>query len=399
MKILVLTPRFPYPLIGGDRIRIYRVCKKLKEEGYSLTLLSFVASKKEREFVQHPDIQSVFSEIQTVFLPKWQSYFNSFVGIFRKPPLQISYYRSREMARLVKQQLSSRHYYAVLAHLIRMAPYVIEQNNIRKVLEMTDALSLNYARSKEQKLRGLLSVIYRFEEKRVKQYEQECIRNFDFSVVVSPNDKNYLLKEYPSPALENKIRIIPHGVLEERMLEPRKKYDPNLIVFIGNLRTLQNTDAALYFIEDIYPLVKKERPNARLRIIGDSPSRKIKSFNGRLGIEVAGRVDNVVDYAKDACLSVCPVRIGAGIQGKILESMIMGVPVVATLLSASGIYQAVPGKHLLCSDNPREFADNVVNLMRDRDLRSKLAKDGYEFAREKFLYGNLVKEYPALFSK
>mgnify|MGYP001559725287 FL=1 len=183
------------------------------------------------------------------------------------------------------------------------------------------------------------------------------------------------------------------------MLEPSKKYDSNLIVFIGNLRTLQNTDAVLYFIEDIYPLVKKECPNAQLRIIGDNPSRKIKSFQGRLNIEVTGRVDNIVDYAKEACLSVCPVRIGAGIQGKILESMIMGVPVVATLMSADGIYQAIPDKHLLCSDNPREFADYVVSLMKDKDLRNKLAKDGYEFAKEKFLYGNLVKEYPALFSK
>jgi glycosyltransferase involved in cell wall biosynthesis len=399
MKILILTPRFPYPLIGGDKIRIYRICKKLREEGYDLTLFSFVANKKERKFIQHPDIQSVFSEIQTFFLPRWQSYFNSFVAIFRKTPLQINYYRSWKMAKSVERELSSGYYYAVLVHLIRMAPYVIEQDNIKKVLEMTDAISLNYARNKEQKIRSLLGVIYRFEEKRVKQYEQECIRKFDFSVVVSPNDKNYLLKEYISPALENKIKIIPHGALEERILEPRKKYDPNLIIFIGNLRTLQNTDAALYFIEDIYPLVKKERPSARLRIIGDSPSRKIKSFNGKLNIEVTDRVDNIVDYAKDACISVCPIRIGAGVQGKILESMVMGVPVVATLMSANGIYQVIPGKHLLCSDNPREFADYIINLMRNKDLRNKLAKDGYEFVKEKFLYGNLVKEYPALFSK
>ncbi len=91
-KILVLTSRLPYPVIGGDKLRIYNVCKYLYESGFELVLLSFVENKNEAEIAKICKEKFIFSNVSTIILPKWMSYLNSLIGIFSKNPLQINYY-------------------------------------------------------------------------------------------------------------------------------------------------------------------------------------------------------------------------------------------------------------------------------------------------------------------
>lgn len=390
-KILVLTPRFPYPLIGGDKIRIYSICKGLAEAGNELTLLSFVTSRRESDFAYLPQIREVFSNVKTVILPKWKAYVNSFLGIFSFKPLQTSYYYSGKMFSLVDKELSSGNYDAIFVHLIRMAPYAVGRDDIYKILEMTDALSLNYSRSKEKGSSGFLGKIYRIEENRVRKYEQECLKKFDISVVVSKIDCDYLMSRGGAKEI-NKIMVMPHGVLDFMLEAKSEKYDPNLMIFIGNLRTHQNNDAILYFIEEIYPFIKNDNASARLKIIGANPSRRLRKFHGKNGIEITGRVDNVADYAKEACLSISPIRIGAGMRGKILESMAMGIPVVTSSVGFEGIEIKDGKEYFLTADGQKEFADSVLKIMNDSLLREKLSENGKELAR-RYRYSVIARQH------
>lgn len=390
-KILVLTPRFPYPLIGGDKIRIYSICKGLAEAGNELTLLSFVTNRRESDFADLPQIREVFSSVKTVVLPKWKSYVNSFFGIFGFKPLQISYYRSGKMFSLAGQELSSGHYRAVLVHLIRMAPYVMDRDDIYKALEMTDALSLNCLRSREKGSSGFLGKIYRMEERRARVYEQECLKKFDISVVVSKLDRDYLISRGGAKEAD-KITVMPHGVLDSMLEAESEQYDSNLMIFIGNLRTHQNNDAILYFIEEIYPLIKNDNASARLKIIGADPSRRLRKFHGKNGIEITGRVENVADCAKEACLSISSIRIGAGMRGKILESMALGVPVVTTSIGLEGIEAKGGKEYFLTADSAEEFADGALRIMNDPLLRKKLSENGKELAR-RYRYGIIARQY------
>lgn len=396
MKILVLTPRFPYPLIGGDKIRIYNIAKALKEAKYNLTLLSFVEKPKEASLAREKELADIFSSIRTVVLPKWRSYFNTFLGLLSGKSLQTSYYYSRKMRFLIDKELSTGNYDAALVHLVRMAPYVIDRNDVFKVLEMTDVLSLNYKRSREQGSKDFLGKVYAVEEKRIRDYEQECLKKFDATVVVSSIDRDFLIKE-ANEEIQKKVRVVPHGSQDYFFQGITNKYDSNLIIFIGNLRTHQNNDAILYFIREIYPFVKNNNPLARLRIIGANPSRLVRKFHGKNGIEVTGRVDNVIDYARDAGVSVSPIRIGAGMRGKILESMAMGIPVVTTPVGFEGIEVNSEKESFLVADNPEEFANSVLKIMKDPLLKEKLRKAGKELA-ERYRYSVIAREYAKIFS-
>ena len=170
------------------------------------------------------------------------------------------------------------------------------------------------------------------------------------------------------------------------------------MIFIGNMRTHQNTDAVLYFIRAIYPLIKARRPRAKFRIIGCEPRRSIRAFHGKDGIEVTGFVQDVWLNAKDACVAVCPIRVGAGVQNKLLESMAMGIPSVTTSVGLEGI-DAVSGRHLLTADSPSDFSEQVLRLMENKDLRMGISLNGLDLIRRKYGWETQLKPYKDIFER
>lgn len=395
-NILVLTPRFPWPLVGGDKIRIYHIAKGLKEAGHDLALFSLVENGAEAQMAELPEITSVFSSVRTTVLPKWRSYLNTLKGIVAGRSLQASYYHSPKFARMVAKDLSQNSYDTVLVHLARMATYVMDYKGAKKVLEMTDAVSLIYKQSRSKGARGFLGKVYAVEENRALDLEKKCVKNFDVNVVVSKRDRDYLLEQTGVWA-KDKVVIVRHGVQDKFFIEPVRKYQSNLIVFVGNLRTHQNNDAVIYFAKEIYPLVQRKVPDAIFRVIGSNPSSAVRRLNKIKGIEVTGAVSDVIDHIKNACVSVAPIRIGAGVQGKILESMAAGVPVVTTSLSAKGIEQGRAGEHFLVGDTPQEFSSAIVKIMKNKDKRATLSRLGKELA-EQYRYSDIRREYAELFS-
>ena len=187
-KILIVTPRFPYPVIGGDRLRIFEICRELSKT-YSLTLLSLCETYDEYDWIIPDD--GVFNTVERVYLSKKRSYFNSLCALATTKPLQVAYYNSFEFSKKIKK-LSSTHD-LVIGHLIRVAPYM-ENLSIPKVLELTDAISLNYSRIQGiGKHSRIMKVIYKLEKSRVLKYEKKAVLKCDLSSLVSIIDRDYLI--------------------------------------------------------------------------------------------------------------------------------------------------------------------------------------------------------------
>ena len=390
-NILVLTPRLPYPLIGGDKLRIYHICKDLSRKGHSVTLISFVQNRDEETYATTHEDASIFKQIIPVMKSKSSSYVSSVMGIAGTLPLQVYYYSSKRMCEAVQQAVASDHFDAIICHLIRMAPYSdLCPYPVMKILEMTDALSLNYLRNKKIKRMSLFNIIYRFEYSRVVKFEDKYIQRFDNTVLVSESDKSYLIER--NHAVNVNVRVIPLGINPDLMRVKTGKIDPNLIVFIGNMRSFQNNDAVLYFIEKIYPLIKQKKPGSIFRVVGAEPSKSVLKHNNTDGIEITGKVPDIISCVRDACVSVCPVRIKSGMQFKILESMALGIPVITTPEGLQGI-SAHPGKDLVVAENERSYAECVVRIMNDSDLREQLVQNGRKLINDHYQWDSKLEDY------
>jgi glycosyltransferase involved in cell wall biosynthesis len=136
-----------------------------------------------------------------------------------------------------------------------------------------------------------------------------------------------------------------------------------------------NVDGAIYFARNIFPIVRRSVPNAELRIVGSNPTNAVRRLATIPGITVTGHVVDVRPYLANATLAVAPLRLARGTQNKILESMAMGIPVVATAEAAKGI-TATPGKDLLVAHDGDTFASQVINLMQNEELRRNLSHAG-----------------------
>ena len=367
-RLLILTPRFPYPVVGGDRLRIFQVSKALSQR-FSLTLLSLCDTRSELNMSL--PIDGVFDRVERVYLPRPRSYFNTLSALVNNTPFQIAYYRSAAFAQAVDRLLPEHD--GVLSHLIRCAEYV-KNTSKPKILEMTDAISLNYERVRKLKnVGGFKGYVYRHEATRLLAYEKLIINTFDLSVLVSETDKDYLVGRRH----HDRVLVCSNGVELDHLFFKERSDSKPVIVYIGNMISMQNMDACLYFAKHVMPLLIK-RINATFRVVGrisDSDASKLRSF---ANVEVTGPVDDVCAAVADARIGVCPVRLAAGVQNKVLEYMALGLPVVTSSIGLEGL-DAKPERDLLVADSEEGYVIAINRIWQDTSLRSKLAINGRSY--------------------
>jgi glycosyltransferase involved in cell wall biosynthesis len=365
-RLLILTPRYPYPVIGGDRLRIYFICKVLSAH-FRLTLLSLCESDAEMTSALPAD--AIFERIERFYLSKWRSRLNSLLALPTRTPLQNAYYRSSEFSKRI-QALAPEHD-GVLAHLIRTGD-AIRDLPVPKFLEMTDAISLNYARvgREPRGARGLRSQVYRIERERLEAYERTVVDDFDHSFLVSSVDREFLFGK--NLARLARVTVASNGV-DVSSLPYHFSLAASDLVFIGNMTTLQNLDAVRYMAREILPLVRRQRPEVRLRVIGRIGPNERAQLKHVDGVVVTGQVDSVAAAAHGGAIGVCPMRLGAGVQNKVLEYMALGLPTVSTSIGLEG-FHARDGVELAVADDPASYANRILHLLEDRAAAGAMAR-------------------------
>jgi len=378
MKILFLTSRLPFPPVGGDKLRTFNFIKYLKQKHY-LTLMSFIEEQSELECAA--EYQGYYDKLMTVTLPKFVSYKNCLKGLISSKPLQIHYYYSPRMKSLIKKELKNG-YDTVFCHLIRMAQYLPVNNGINKVLDLTDAISLNYQRSRRFR-RGLFSMINLIESRRVWNYERAAIGRANVSLFISDVDANFLLNGHDA----RKIKVVPNGVDLAKFQFHCNGYDENTIAFVGNMRTFPNSDAVKYFVVRVLPLLKWFRPELKFYVVGNEPTIEVLRLHDGKHIFVTGYVDSVIPYLQRSVVMAAPMRAGAGIQNKILEAMAVGTPVVTTSIGVEGLDRDV----IKVADTPEEMCQHIVALIKDKEARRKKSIQARKYIEANFTWEKNLK--------
>jgi sugar transferase (PEP-CTERM/EpsH1 system associated) len=385
MKILFITPRFPYPPLKGDQVRSYNQIRILSQR-HSITLLSFIENSEELNYV--PMLRRLCSHIETVELGSLRSYLNVLWGIFSPLPLQIHYYYSPEMENRIRAVIENDGFDVVHVQLIRMAPYRAHFDEMPTVMDFIDALSLNMER-RYRCDKGVLRLGAYIEWRRIKNYEREVCKQFDGVIVVSPVDKEAM------GSFAN-ISVNPLGVDTETFTFVSGWREPYSIIFTGNMGYFPNIEAMHYFVREAFPLIRLRIPEVRLYIVGANPPRNIRKLSADENIMVTGFVDSIHEYLARTAVAVCPVRAGSGMQFKILEAMSTGVPVVATEYALKAI-QATPGENIIVANEPAEFAHRVVELLKNPSLRQRLATNARQLIEKKYTWEISVRQLERIY--
>ena len=201
--------------------------------------------------------------------------------------------------------------------------------------------------------------------------------------VCSVADQKRLATDAPSATTV----VIPNAADVEH-LQPRRSDpapDGRTVLFFGLLATVPNVDGVRYFLREIWPLIIAARPDARFVVIGADPAPAILAHAGP-GVTIVGPVDDLRPHLSAASVVVVPLRLGSGTRLKILEAWAMARPVVSTSLGAEGL-GAMPGRHLLIADDPRDFARSVLRVLGEPGLAGELGRAGRALVTERYSWG------------
>jgi len=159
-----------------------------------------------------------------------------------------------------------------------------------------------------------------------------------------------------------------------------------------------NVTAVVRFVELVLPLIRRERPDVRLRIVGSQPPDGLRALARDPAITVTGYLPDIRPALGSATIAICPITVKVGIQNKVLEAMAMGLPVVTTSAGASGL-GALPGRDLLVANTPVEFAAHVGWLLANPDARSALGRAGRRYVEANHRWERAVSQFEALYEE
>jgi GT2 family glycosyltransferase/glycosyltransferase involved in cell wall biosynthesis len=236
-----------------------------------------------------------------------------------------------------------------------------------------DTVDLHFLREEsEARLTGDPEIRRKAEE--TKQWEYDLIDQSDETWVVSSTEQRLLQEQWPDKSVQLVSNIVDvHGSRTPFAL--RRDW-----LFIGGFQHPPNTDAVLFFLKEVYPLVSERLGDAKFYIIGDKAPPEIVALATEK-IIVAGLQRDVRPFFDSVRLSVAPLRFGAGVKGKINQSMAFGVPVVATSVAVEGSGLR-DREEILVADKPEDFAQAIIELYESEQLWMRLSENGIRKTRE-----------------
>lgn len=384
MKILYLTTRLPYPVLAGDKIRAYNMMLQLKKMGHHVTLVCLYNEKDNlEEALKHNEI---FDEIYPIKFETKKAYLNTLWALINDKPFIVQYFYSSDMQKQVDRLLKEECFDLITGYMPRIAPYLEKHTNENIMIDLCDAFSMIYKRRIEVSKSWFDKLKMFIEYNKMKKYEKKCMNIFNAQTVISERDKKYL----QSISQKSNIYVVGNGV-DTDYFAPNIVELKNNICFVGSMQYVPNIEAVTYFINDIFPIIKKSIPDAKFRIIGANPKPALYELAAKYeGIEVTGRVDDTRKYMKDCKVSVCPTKIAGGVQNKILEAMSMGIPVVTTTEGSQGINTS--SDILPVATSKEDFAEKVINIMINQQLRESISKQSREFILNNFSWDSVRKD-------
>ena len=366
MKILYLAHRIPYPPNKGEKIRCFHQLQFLSAR-HSIDLFCFADSAKEAEGSQALKAFCRHVHVETL-LPR-TGYLRLARGLFADLPASVAYYDSLAMHAAVQEAVRTGDYDLIFVYCSSMAQFVPLSAQVPKVIDFVDADSSKWTQYSRCSAFPL-SWLYAREGAALARYEKRTAEAFELSLVTTPQE-----------ALDlggggcSSVEVVGNGVsappaLDSQNLPTEIRQLQPYVLFVGTMNYRPNADAVSYFAKEIFPLLRQSHPGLQFLIVGRSPTPEVRRLGRLPGVVVTGSVCDVHGYLAGAAVAVAPFRIAQGVQNKVLEALVAGVPVVLTSRPARA-FSSPAADLLIVADTPAAFADAVRAALDKPELRRR----------------------------
>lgn len=382
MKILNVMPYSPVPPDFGGALRENYLLRSLASK-HDVTVLTYGDDDQLSLFKQEFD--ELVDEIHMIKEP-WERRFRRIAqlcAIWSSKSYFHNHNCSQQMQEKVDELLARNNFDAIHCEFSVMGNLDFGDDHI-KVVDTHNVEYENYRRMWKKTSTPFKKWFYRHEYQKVYKEEIKALSEQDVIFSTSSEDRTIMKEDVPD--VPN--YVIPNGV-DTSYFRPNfaQEVEPYSIVFTGMMAYTPNYDGMLYFLDEIFPHIQDEVPEAKVYIVGKRPPKELKERESE-HVTVTGFVDDVRPYVWQSSVFVVPLRMGSGTRLKVVESLAMKKPVVSTSLGCEGI-DVKHGESILIEDSPKAFAKSVIRLFKDQELYFKLTSNGYEVIKNNYEWNSI----------
>lgn len=389
LRILVISPSCPYPPTWGFAKRVFHLLENLALR-HRVTILSYVPANVPDDELS--GLADHVHELVTVPSPVRDTLTKRVrqgLSLLSPTPFHAAQFRDSTMQDALDALLAREQFDVVQLESSQVGwlrfpagiPVVVDEHNIESELlgrmGQTDA----------SRLRRLYN---RWEYVRYRAYEERVWRSVAACAATSQRDADAFAAKCP----KSPVVVVPNGVDPEEFRPSVQPTQPDTIIFTGLLAYRPNEDGIRWFLEEVLPIVRRARPQARMTVVGGGPEDLLDSLRGP-GVDVTGWVPDVRPLIDAAAVAVVPLRMGGGTRLKVVEAMSMSKAIVSTSLGAEGI-DVVSGRHLELADDPQAFADAVVSLLDDPERGARLGSEARRLVEEEYSWATAAQRLEEL---
>jgi polysaccharide biosynthesis protein PslH len=373
-KVLVVSAHLPFPPRWGFGTRVYQLMRQIASR-HDATLLCYAAPGNENveRLRQEFPVEVVHRPKQGV-LRKRASQLRS---LGSRVPYDVWTTHSRDMQRTIDRLCAERDFDIVqlestLLALFRFPPeakLVLDEHNVDYEV---------YARMHETERSPLRRAFYGSQERRFVRFEQRSWQEVAAVVATSEREAEIMRSHAP----DTNVAAVPNGVDVEYFRPEPAPVARGTVVFNGVLDYRPNIDGVNFLVDEVLPLVRKQRPEVRLTVVGRGSESAVEALRRR-DIDATGEVPDVRPYLRGAEVVVVPIRMGSGTRLKVVEGLALGKPVVSTTLGCEGV-NVRDGEHLLIGDTAETFALQIVHLFEHPEVGEALGRAGRELTEREY---------------
>ena len=377
MKVLIIGSRIPWPLNDGGAIATYNLLKGLSELGIEVHYMSLNTIK---HFVDEATIAKEFSFLKAIkpfTIDTSISPIKALLNVFQTSSYNIDRFTSLEFRDSIQAYINENNFDLIHFEGLFVSQYIdliktntptlLRQHNIEFHIWKTLANTTQFIPKK---------IYLNFLANRLEKFEMRIIQKFNAVVSITEEDNHFISTQN----FKGLQCAIPAGI--EIKENKEGKLDYHSIYHIGSMEWMPNQEAMAWFHNGIWPKVTSKNKLVKFYMAGKNMAESYNAWNTNQFV-VAGEVKDQEAFKSDKSILVVPLKSGSGIRIKTIEAMLAKKAVVTTSQGALGL-PIMDNEHCLIADNSEQFAQAIISLTEDLDLRNRIAENGYDLALQNF---------------
>lgn len=381
MKILVVSHRVPYPLKDGGVIAMHSLLHGLKSAGAEVKLLCLNPKKDGVDASKLPQYFYDDFGFEAFDIDTDIKATAAFANLFTNQSYHMVRFYNEGFAQLLAKTIDAGGYDIIHLESLFVTGYLATmRRHFKGAIAMRahnvehriwEKLATNEGNPIKKWYLNLLAT-------RLKMYEQHTLNQLDALVALTQEDADF----FAQSGFTGKIHIAPHGIDIadfDHTVKPSGQPD---VFHLGSMDWIPNQEAMRWFLEEIWPLVVKQIPDAKFHLAGKKIPAVFSQYSSP-NVVIDGEVANAISYMQQHHIMVVPLLSGSGIRIKILEGMALGKPIVATPRAAAGI-QFIDGENILIGSQPAEVAQHIIHLLQQATQREQLGQNARQLIEQHY---------------